>query len=117
MIQRHGKGETMREDGTLSIIRRGETYLVRYASNNPDAADCQPQLCHSEPQMVEFLQYLHVDPWYISQAGVDLRQRGFAGLPVTLDTTLVRAAFVPHSHMHAPEPRVKQGRHLQTHAA
>lgn len=117
MIQRHRKGETMREEGTLSIIKRGETYVVRYASNNPDAADRQPHLCPGEPQLVTFLQHLQVDAWYVTQACADLQKRGFAGLPVALDAALVRAAFLPYIHTHAPEPRVKQSRQPQTHAA
>ena len=38
----------MTEDGTLSIVRRGTRYQVRYASNNPDHRDHHPRVCPDE---------------------------------------------------------------------
>src|SRR5262245_18502917 len=35
----------MTEAGTLSIVRRANTYQVRYASNNPYDCDRPPQQC------------------------------------------------------------------------
>ena len=37
-----GKGERMMEAGMLSIVRRGDTYQVRYASTNPYDMDRPP---------------------------------------------------------------------------
>ena len=38
----------MIEAGMLSIVRRGTTYQVRYASANPQGVDRQPYLCPNE---------------------------------------------------------------------
>ena len=52
------KGERMLEEGTLSIVRRGNAYQVRYASNNPHDRDRQPYACADEETMRAFLQQL-----------------------------------------------------------
>lgn len=41
-------GEAIPEDGTLSIVRRGAGYQVRYASNNLYAQDRLPRACPDE---------------------------------------------------------------------
>jgi CheY-like chemotaxis protein len=42
------RGESMLEEGTLSIVRRGHGYHVRYASNNPYAPEPLPRACPDE---------------------------------------------------------------------
>jgi hypothetical protein len=49
------KGERMTEEGTLSIVRRGTVYQVRYASNNPYAPDRAPRACHDADTLGAFL--------------------------------------------------------------
>lgn len=52
---RYGKGEQMTEEGMLSIVRRGTTYQVRYASPNPQAMDWQPYQCTDAGTLVALL--------------------------------------------------------------
>src|SRR5262250_616118 len=46
------KGERMTEEGTLSIVRRGTCYQVRYASNNPHDRERYPRACPDEGHLV-----------------------------------------------------------------
>src|SRR4029450_11579849 len=41
-------GEAIPEEGTLSILRRGEAYHVRYASTNPYAPEYRGRVCPAE---------------------------------------------------------------------
>ncbi len=93
----------MSEEGTLSILKCGDTYRVRYASNNPSAIERQPYHCESEGQTVALLRDLQVDPWYVTQVSADLRQRGFANLPIALEEAQIRATF--HPLLSTPEVR------------
>ncbi len=105
----------MSEEGTLSILRRGETYQVRYASNNPSAMERQPYHCGSEVQAVALLYALQVDPWYVAQASADLRQRGFANLPIALEEAQMRTTFGPLLQAH--EAQSQYGAPRQVYAA
>jgi len=72
----------MTEDGTLSIVRHGNTYQVRYASNNPHGMDEQLYTDLSQETLQEMLQQCGMDPWYITQAMVELRKGRCAVLPM-----------------------------------
>jgi len=72
----------MAEEGTLSILRRGTTYQVRYASNNPYDREPQPSPCSDERTVVTLLQQCGLAPWSITQAHM---QVCFSGLSETPD--------------------------------
>ena len=55
----------MTEEGMLSIVRRGTTYQVRYASSNPYDRDRQLYTCSNEHTVVTLLQHCGLDPWSI----------------------------------------------------
>src|SRR5207244_300644 len=78
------KGERMTEEGTLSIVRRGNTYQVRYASNNPHTMDRQLYTCIDKEHLEAFLPQVGIAPWYIIQVCTDLRKSGCAVLLIVL---------------------------------
>jgi hypothetical protein len=83
----------MAEEGTLSILRRGTTYQVRYASHNPYGRDRQPYTCANEPAVVTLLQHCGLDPWAITQAVAELRQGRVAVLPIVFALAPMQACF------------------------
>src|SRR4030095_9541104 len=54
-------GEAMPEEGTLSILRRGEAYHVRYASTNPYAQEYPVRVCLNEATLRAVLHALGTD--------------------------------------------------------
>ena len=84
----------MTEAGTLSIMRRENTYKVRYASNNPHSMDRQPYQCTDAEALGAFLQHLALDAWYIKQAFVELWKGGFAALPIVLSAEQIQEHFL-----------------------
>jgi hypothetical protein len=89
------KGERMTEEGTLSIMRRGKRYQVRYASNNPHAQDRPPHACDDEETLRAFLHHLGTDVASIHQACADVRKVGVAILPIVLSTAQIKTCFGP----------------------
>lgn len=87
----------MTEDGILSIVRRGTTYHVRYASYDPHGMDSLPYVCPDEGTLLALLRHCGMEPWYMQQASVDLRKGGFAALPMAC-----LAAQRQTSFRHAP---------------
>ena len=85
----------MTEEGTLSIVRRENTYNVRYASNNPHSMDREPYQCTDEEKLGAFLQQLAMDAWYIKQAFAELCTRGFTALPIVLPAEQMQGYFLP----------------------
>ena len=69
-------------EGTLSIVRYGNTYQVRCASNNPHGMDHQLYTDLSQDTLHKVLHQWGMDPWYITQAMVELRKGGCAVLPM-----------------------------------
>src|SRR5213076_2096918 len=63
-----GKGQRMTEEGMLSIVLRGTTYQVRYASSNPHGLEWPPYPCPDEGTLVALLHQCGTDPWSIQQA-------------------------------------------------
>jgi hypothetical protein len=90
-----GKGERMTEDGILGIMKRGNTYQVRYASYNPHGMDRPSYQCPDEGTLVALLHHCGMEPWYIHQAGAELRKGGFAALPIALAEAQIRTYFSP----------------------
>jgi hypothetical protein len=62
------KEERMAEAGILSIMRRGHTYQIRYASSNPYDMDRPPYLCPDEGAMITLLHHYGIDAWSLQQA-------------------------------------------------
>jgi hypothetical protein len=89
------KGESMAEEGTLSIVKRGNVYHVRYASNNPHAQDRAPHACHDEAALQAFLHHLGTDVVSMHQTCAALRKGGVAILPIVLSLGQIQAFFRP----------------------
>ena len=92
-ILARGKVEKMTEAGTLSIVRRGHTYQVRYASSNPYASDRLPHMCSDMGALRAFLHQCGVEPWYVLQAMAELRQRGLVVLPHVVSDAQLQGYF------------------------
>jgi hypothetical protein len=86
------------EEGMLSILRRGTTYQVRYASSNPHGLDRPPYPCPDEGTLVALLHHCGIDPWSIRQAGTELRQGRMAVLPCVCAQAQMQAYFSPNLH-------------------
>ena len=83
----------MTEAGTLSIVRRANTYQVRYASNNPYDCDRPPQQCSDEGTLVAFLHQCGMNGWYVTQALADLRKGELVVLPIVFSHEQMQACF------------------------
>jgi len=91
------QGERMTEEGTLSIVRRGTVYQVRYASNNPYAPDRAPRACHDADTLRAFLHHLGTELENIEQASVAVQRGGLAVLRILLSFEQIQACFRPSS--------------------
>ena len=85
----------MTEAGILSIVRRGHTYQVRYASFNPYDMDRPPYQCSDEDTLVTLLHHCEIDAWSLQQAVAALRKGEVAVLPVVLPEAQLQAYFPP----------------------
>lgn len=85
----------MIEAGILSIMRRGYTYQVRYASSNPYDMDRLPYLCPDEGAVITLLHHYGIDPWSLQQAIAVLRKGGMVVLPLVLSEAQRQAYFPP----------------------
>jgi hypothetical protein len=85
----------MRETGILSIVRRGSTYQVRYASFNPYDIDRLSYPCSNEDALVTLLHHWWINDWSLRQAIADLRKGEVAVLPVALSEAQLQAYFPP----------------------
>jgi len=85
----------MTEEGTLSIVRRGNTYQVRYASNNPYGMDRQPYVCIDEEHLGAFLHQLAIAPRSINEVFAALQTSGFTVLLIVLSAKQRQAFFRP----------------------
>jgi len=72
----------MTETGMLSVVRRGHTYQVRYASSDPYSLDRPAYLCPDEGTLGALLLQWGIDAWSIHQAVTELRQGRIAVLPM-----------------------------------
>jgi hypothetical protein len=83
----------MAEEGMLSILRRGTTSQVRYASSNPYDREPQPYPCSDERTVVMLLQHCGLDPWSITQAVAELRHGRMAVLSCVFAPAHMQAYF------------------------
>ena len=85
----------MTEDGTLSIVRRGTRYQVRYASNNPAHRDHRPRVCPDEAHLQALLHQLGVEQASITQACTDVQKGGMAVLLIAVSAEQLQTCFRP----------------------
>jgi hypothetical protein len=85
----------MRETGILSIVKRGPTSQVRYASFNPYDIDRLPYLCSDEGALVTLLHHFGLNGWSLQQAVAALRRGEVAVLPVVLSEAQLQTYFPP----------------------
>ena len=74
----------MTEEGMLSIVRRGTTYQVRYASFNPHDLERRPYPCLDEAALVALLHHCGLEPWSLHRALAELRHGRLAVLSIVL---------------------------------
>ena len=110
----------MPEEGTLSIVRRGPGYQVRYASNNPYDRERLPQACPDETHLVALLHHLGTESAVITQVYADVRHGKMAVLLVGLSAEQLQTCFPPPPETNArgqpSSSRPPQGPALQAHA-
>jgi len=85
----------MAEEGTVSIIRRGLRYQVRYASNNPYDRERQPRACPDEAHLRALLHRLGLEETTIAQACADVRKGGMAVLRLVVSAEHMQGIFHP----------------------
>jgi hypothetical protein len=85
----------MKETGILSIVKRGPTAQVRYASFNPYDMDRLAYPCPDEGALVTFLHHCGINGWSLQQAVTALRRGEVAVLPVVLSEAQLQAYFPP----------------------
>jgi hypothetical protein len=79
----------------LSIVRRGDTYQVRYASTNPYDMDRPPSQYPDEGTLTALLHHWGIDAWSIQQAIATIRGGGMAILPIRFTAAQLQAYFPP----------------------
>lgn len=85
----------MTEDGMLSIVRRGTTYQVRYASANPHGVDRLPYLCPNEATLLTLFQHCEIDAWSMHHTCTELRKGRLAVLPLVCSWAQMQIYFPP----------------------
>jgi hypothetical protein len=91
----------MTAEGTLSIVRRGTGYQVRYASNNPHAQERLPWACPNETHLAAFLHHVGMEWGVSAQVCGDVRRGKMAVLLVGLTAEQRQAFFPPTPYAHA----------------
>ena len=86
----------MTEEGTLSIVRQGPRYQVRYASNNLHDRERLPYACPDEAHLAALLHHFGTEVAVILQVCADVRQGKMAVLLVVTAEQL--QAFFPETH-------------------
>jgi hypothetical protein len=89
------KGKRMSEEGTLSIVRHGSPYQVRYASNNPQGRERQPYACPDADTLRALLHQCGAEAGAITQAYAELGKGRMAVLLVALSPEQMQAFFRP----------------------
>ena len=87
----------MTEEGTLSIVRQGPRYQVRYASNNLHDRERLPYACPDEAHLAALLHHFGTESTVISQVCADVRQGKMAVLLVVVAAEQLQA-FFPLTH-------------------
>jgi hypothetical protein len=85
----------MTEEGTLSIVRRGTCYQVRYASNNVHARERRPRVCPDEARLAALLRHCGTESAVIAQVCADVRHGKMAVLLVVGSAEQLHTCFPP----------------------
>ena len=85
----------MPEEGTLSIVRQGTGYQIRYASNNPHDQERLPHACSNEVHLAAFLHHVGTEVTVIAQVCAEVRQGKLVVLLVGLSAEQLQACFPP----------------------
>jgi CheY-like chemotaxis protein len=88
-------GEPLPEEGTLSIVRRGQRYQVRYASNNPYAPDHPMRECVDEDTLDALLHSLGMEAEAMYNACAIAQQGGVAVLRILIAPGQIQTCFHP----------------------
>jgi CheY-like chemotaxis protein len=86
-------GEPLPEEGTLSIVRRGQHYQVRYASNNPYAPDYLMRACGDEDTLDALLSFLGLEAEAIHHACAIAQHGGVAVLRILIAPGQIQTCF------------------------
>jgi hypothetical protein len=82
-------------EGTLSIVRRGQRYQVRYASNNPYDQDYPMHECADEDTLEALLDHLGTEVETLYHACTIAWKGGVAVLRILLSPGQIQACFPP----------------------
>jgi len=85
----------MTEEGTLSIVRQGSAYQVRYASNNPRESDRQVYACPDADTLGALLHHCGVESGAMTQAYAELGKGRMSVLLVALSPAQMQVFFRP----------------------
>ena len=85
----------MTEEGTLSIVKRGSAYQVRYAANNPRETDRRPRVCPDEGTLGALIHQLGTEPEAITQACAAARKGEVVVLRILLSPQQIQTFFRP----------------------
>jgi CheY-like chemotaxis protein len=100
------RGESRLEEGTLSIVRRGQGYHVRYASTNPYAPEPLPRVCPDETTLRALLHQVGLEADALQHACAVAR---------TGRVAVVRLHVTPgQRHACFPSPPTHETRHAIT---
>ena len=91
----------MPEEGTLSIVRRGSVYQVRYASNNPYDQERPPRACPDEDTLGALLHHLGTEEEALHHACAVARKGGVAVLRILASPGHIQAYFHPATEQDA----------------
>jgi CheY-like chemotaxis protein len=86
-------GESRLEEGTLSIVRRGQGYHVRYASNNPYAPEPLPRVCPDEATLRALLHHVGLEAEALQHACAGVRTGQMAVLYLRVAPAQWQASF------------------------
>jgi CheY-like chemotaxis protein len=89
------QGEAMPEEGTLSILRRGKAYHVRYASTNSYAQEYPVRVCPDEATLRAVLHALGTDTEALQYACAVARTGSMAVLRLLVTPGQRQACFGP----------------------
>jgi hypothetical protein len=86
-------GESRLEEGTLSIVRRGHGYHVRYASTNPYAPEPLPRACPDEATLRALLRQVGLEADALQHACAVARTGRMAVLRLHVASEQIHACF------------------------
>ena len=94
----------MPEDGTLSILRQGQRYQIRYAPNNPHGQERLPWMYPDETQLAALLHHLGTEAATETQVCTTVRHGQMAILLVVVTAMQLHPFFPPTSERHRWQP-------------